>query len=140
MAVFLYRMEAPAHYTAPAVSPFRDIATTDQFYTEIAWMYESGLSSGTKKNGQRYFKPTTRVTRQAMAVFLYRLSGSSYSGPKSSPFADVKTSATYYDEIAWLNRTGIWKGVPQKSGKPKFQASKKLTREEMAVFMYRFTH
>lgn len=140
MAVFLYRMKTPTRFTAPEVSPFRDVATTDPFYTEIAWMYKSGLTSGTKKNGHRYFNPTTRVTRQAMGVFLYRLSGSSYSGPKSSPFADVKTSTTYYDEIAWLNRTGIWKGVPQKLGKPKFQAGKNLTREEMAVFMYRFTH
>lgn len=140
MAAFLFRMESPAGFTPPAVSPFRDIATTDQYYTEIAWMYESGIYRGVKKSGHRYFNPTTRVTREAMAVYLYRLRGTSYSGPKSSPFADVKKSSTYYDEIAWVNRTGIWKGVPQKSGKPKFQASRNLTREEMAIFMYRFTH
>ena len=140
MAAFLFRMESPAGFTPPAVSPFRDVTTTDQYYTEIAWMYESGVYRGAKKNGHRYFNPTTRVTREAMAVFLYRLRGTSYSGPQSSPFADVKRSSTYYDEIAWLNRTGIWKGVPQKSGKPKFQASKNLTREEMAIFMYRFSH
>ena len=140
MASFLYRMEAPAAFTAPSVSPFADVPTTHAYYTEIAWMYEMGAFSGVKKSGKRYLDPTARVTHSAMAKYLYRLADASVKGPRTSPFADVKTTHAYYDEIAWISRTGIWKGVPQKSGKPKFQASKKLTREEMAVFMYRFTH
>ncbi|WP_162231101.1 FG-GAP-like repeat-containing protein [Leucobacter musarum] len=74
MAAFLYRLEAPKGYTPPKTSPFADVPTTHKFYREIAWMYDSGLSTGTRQaSGKPLYKPQDGVSREAMAAFLYRL-------------------------------------------------------------------
>lgn len=74
MAAFLYRLEAPKGYTPPKVSPFADVSTSHKFYREIAWMYDSGLSTGTRQaGGKPLYKPQDGVSREAMAAFLYRL-------------------------------------------------------------------
>ena len=65
MAAFFYRAAGSPQFEAPAVSPFKDVATTDPFYKEIAWMQQEGISTGT-------FRPGEAVSREAMAAFFYR--------------------------------------------------------------------
>lgn len=73
MAAFLYRLERPK-YTAPTSAPFRDVKVGDKFYREVSWMYETGLSTGTKQpTGKPKYTPKSSVSREAMAAFLYRL-------------------------------------------------------------------
>lgn len=74
MAAFLFRLEAPKGYRPPKVSPFADVPTSHKFYREIAWMYDSGLSTGNKQStGKPRYAPADPVSREAMAAFLYRL-------------------------------------------------------------------
>lgn len=75
MAAFIFRMTpSSSNYQAPATSRFGDIPQSHQFYREISWMRDAGLSSGyTDASGKRVYKAGTTVTRQAMAAFLYRL-------------------------------------------------------------------
>lgn len=75
MAAFIFRMTpSSSNYQAPATSRFGDIPQSHQFYREISWMRDAGLSSGyTDASGKRVYKAGATVTRQAMAAFLYRL-------------------------------------------------------------------
>ncbi|WP_053004696.1 spherulation-specific family 4 protein [Kocuria sp. SM24M-10] len=74
MAAFLYRQAGSPEYTTPAVSPFQDVATTQQFAKEMLWLASEGISTGWDEGGNtRTFRAFTPVTRDAMAAFLYRL-------------------------------------------------------------------
>ena len=56
-------------FTAPAGSPFVDVATDNQFYREISWLAESGISTGWDDGT---FRPVQPVARDAMAAFMLR--------------------------------------------------------------------
>lgn len=77
MAAFLYRMTVNDYwsvYTAPAASPFADVAPGVQFYKEMSWMADTGISTGwAEANGTKTYRPGTPVRRDAMAAFLYRM-------------------------------------------------------------------
>ncbi len=71
MAAFMYRFKGSPAFTTPTTSPFTDITPSDQFFTEIAWLYSTGVSTGWS---DRTYRPVTPVMRDAMAAFMYRLS------------------------------------------------------------------
>lgn len=74
MAAFIARMEGTNGYKAPPTSRFQDVAPRDKFYTQISWMYDSGLSTGTRQPGALpKYEPRQSVSREAMAAFIYRL-------------------------------------------------------------------
>ncbi|QIK64088.1 hypothetical protein G7068_13455 [Leucobacter viscericola] len=73
MAAFIYRMEAPKNYKAPAVSPMVDMKPGMSFYKEISWMYDEGLSTGNRVGSTKEYWPKDELSRQAMAAFIYRL-------------------------------------------------------------------
>ncbi|MBK8463876.1 MAG: S-layer homology domain-containing protein [Nigerium sp.] len=70
MAAFMYRFKGKPAYAAPSASPFTDVATTDEFFKEMAWLRSSGVSTGWPDGT---YRPGEPVTRDAMAAFLYRL-------------------------------------------------------------------
>lgn len=73
MAAFMYRIDDGKKPATPKVSPFADMKPGDKFFTEIAWMHSSGLSTGNKQpSGKPTYAPKSNVTREAMAAFLYR--------------------------------------------------------------------
>ena len=139
LAAFLYRLEAPQGYMPPKKSPFADVSTNHKFYTEIAWMYTSGLSTGIETAGKRTYAPKNSVTREAMAAFIYRLEGSVYPGATQSPFADMKPGQKFYKEITWMHSSGLSTGI-DKNGQLIYSPKGKVTREAMAAFIYRLKH
>lgn len=70
MAAFLYRFNASPDFTAPTTSPFRDVTTGQQFYKEMAWLSDKGISTGWPDGT---YRPVTPVARDAMAAFIYRM-------------------------------------------------------------------
>ncbi|WP_017200486.1 S-layer homology domain-containing protein [Arthrobacter sp. M2012083] len=72
-AAFLYRSEGSPEFIPPESSPFSDVALGRQFYKEITWLANTGISSGwTEADGSRTFRPGQPVNRDAMAVFMTR--------------------------------------------------------------------
>ena len=137
MAAFLYRMKNST-YKGPKVSPFDDVKPGDKFYNEIAWMYETKLSTGNKQPGKKpAYKPKDTVSREAMAAFIYRLEKATTPAPSVSPFADMKKGDKFYKEIAWMGTEGLSTGNKQPSGKPFYAPKDTVTREAMAAFLYR---
>ena len=66
-AAFLYRLAGGLPVTGAAGFP--DVPSNHPFHDEIAWLVAEGITTGWPDNT---FRPTNRVTRQAMAAFLYR--------------------------------------------------------------------
>lgn len=71
MAAFLHRLSGEPG-VPPRAPVFRDVADDHPFAHDIGWLAGSGVASG---YGDGTFKPTTAVSRQAMASFLWLWSG-----------------------------------------------------------------
>ena len=69
MAAFFYRYAGSPAYSAPAVSPFSDVSTGNQFYREIAWLADQRITTGWPDGS---FRPVQPIERGAMAAFLHR--------------------------------------------------------------------
>jgi len=70
MAAFLYRFDAAdEYYLPPDYTYFDDVPLDHQFFTEIAWMADAGISTGWP---DFTYRPGLPIARDAMAAFLYR--------------------------------------------------------------------
>ncbi|WP_091469296.1 S8 family serine peptidase [Paenarthrobacter nitroguajacolicus] len=139
MAAFLYRLAGSPDYMPPAKSPFKDVLTTQQFYKEMAWMAEKGISSGwVEGDGSKTYRPLTPINRDAMAAFLYRMAGSpEYTAPSESPFWDVVTYQQFYKEITWMSEMEISSGWLESNGSRSYKPFMPINRDAMAAFLYR---
>ena len=132
MAAFLRRtvgVDVPA-CTAPA---FTDVSTGHPFCGDIAWLADTGITTGWPDGT---FRPGEPVSREAMAAFLYRLAHDGADAPActSAPFTDVTTGHPFCGEIAWLADTGVTTGWPDGT----FRPSAQIERQAMAAFLHRF--
>lgn len=101
MAAFLYRVAGSPSFDVATTAPFSDVSVNRVFYKEIAWMAQTGVSTG--YNNFETYRPLDGVNRDAMAAFLYRLAGSpSFTAPSRPTFNDVPTWYPFYKQIEWL--------------------------------------
>ena len=108
------------------------------FFPFIEWMGRSGLSVGTGQQvGKPLYLPVNAVSRQAMAIFLYRLSGAQFTPPGTPSFADVSPNSTAYKEIEWMYAQGISLGTTQATGLPLYKPLDPVSRQSMAIFLAR---
>lgn len=140
MAAFMYRLSGKPAFTPPPVSPFRDVATDNQFYKEITWLASTGVTTGwVEPDGTKTYRPLQSVNRDAMAAFMYRLAGKpAFTPPAVSPFRDVATDNQFYKEITWLASTGITTGWTAPDGSKTYAPLQAVNRDAMAAFMYRY--
>jgi serine protease len=122
---------------------FADVGLTNPFYTFVQWMASAGISAGTAQpSGKPLYKPADAVSRQAMALFMFRLSDDTetFTPPATPTFADV-TSAShpqFYTAIEWMAAREISAGTAQPPGKPLFKPSDPVSRQAMALFVARY--
>jgi len=117
---------------------FDDVPLGAQFQNEILWLANEGISTGWEANGSRIYQPLTPVNRDAMAAFMYRLSGEpEFTPPAVSPFADLPTDAKFYKEITWLADKGISTGWEEADKTKTYRPLQPVNRDAMAAFMYR---
>ncbi|GMA33396.1 ExeM/NucH family extracellular endonuclease [Litorihabitans aurantiacus] len=142
MAAFLYRLAKPVGYTAPTVSPFVDVPTSNQFYTEIAWLHEQGISTGWATPAGAEFRPLEPINRDAMAAFIYRYAKQpAFDAPTVSPFDDVDPSNQFYKEITWMHAQGIATGWPEgNDGRAVYRPVAPIARDAMAAFLFRYSN
>lgn len=138
MSAFLYRLSGDA-FSPPAEATFADVPTTSAFFEQIEWMASTGISTGTAQlTGKPLYKPTAAVSRQAMAAFLFRMSGDTFVAPAEATFADVPTTSALFKQIEWMAARGISTGTAQPTGKPLFKANDPVSRQAMAAFLHRY--
>ncbi len=135
-----------AHGSASGVSvtiqnpAFADVGDpTSSVYDYIEWMYYQSISTGTAQpSGKPLYVPGNSVSRQAMASFLYKLSGDTFTAPATATFADVAVGSTFFTAVEWMAAEGISTGTPQSSGKPLFKPADAVSRQAMATFLSRY--
>lgn len=110
--------------------PFTDVSTSDWFYSDVMFVYENGLFSGTDS---RSFSPNASMTRAMLVTVLYRLEGEPV-GTGSSSFSDVRSGSYYEKAVAWAAANGIVTGT----GSTSFSPDAKVTREQLAAILYRY--
>ncbi len=131
MAAFLYRFAGSPAFTPPAIRSFNDVPTSHVFFKEIEWLADSRVTGGFADGG---YHPTSAVTRQSMAAFLYRFAGSPAFTPGSPSFNDVPTNHPFFKEIEWLATTGITAGFADGG----FHPTSAVSRQSMAAFLHRY--
>lgn len=109
---------------------FVDMPALDSWKHEgIDFCIEHGLMNGVSEH---VFSPDTPVTRGQIVAVFHRLANSpekEYEGR----FSDVECGEWYTQAVEWAAKSGIVKGVSEKS----FHPRDSLTREQMATILYR---
>ena len=116
------------------ISPFGDVARSDWFYRAVRFAYSGGLMTGTSADA---FAPNTNLTRAMLVTILHRYAGepnSPLSSLLSPLFTDVAEGTWYTDAVAWASANGIVEGV----GDNRFDPDAVITREQLAVILYRY--
>ena len=115
----------------PSGLPFTDVAEGDWYYDAVSYAYENGLMTGTSAT---LFAPGTTTSRAMLATLLWRLEGEpAVTGAAS--FTDVAAGTWYTDAVAWAASEGVVNGVGDGSA---FAPNDTITREQMAVMLYRY--
>lgn len=78
------------------------------------------------------FSPDAEISRAMIVTALYRLSGE-VSSPAAAAFRDVDPASWYSEAVSWGAGLGIVTGVDGTS----FAPDQSVTREQLAVFLYR---
>ncbi len=115
------------------VSPnrFLDVSSADWYYDAVIYASNNGLFTGTSETA---FSPQSSMTRGMFVTVLYRLAGEP-AVYAASVFPDVgSTSLYYYKAVVWANANNIVNGYED----GRFKPDNLITREQMAVIMYRY--
>ena len=133
MANFLARLyKATTATDAPITdTPFTDVATTSPAYNDIGRIYGLGITTGTSPTT---YSPATNVTRAQMANFLARLykATTATDAPiTDTPFTDVATTSSAYNDIGRIYGLGITTGTTPTTYSP----ATNVTRAQMASFL-----
>ena len=119
----------PANPVPDKTMPFTDVKSNDWYYQSVQYAYDNGLFSGVSHDS---FGPGDSMDRSMLATVLYSLDGKPAAG--KSGFADVADGAWYADAVAWAAEHGIVSGV----GGGAFTPGGTITREQLAVMLYRY--
>ncbi|MDR0950966.1 MAG: S-layer homology domain-containing protein [Candidatus Ancillula sp.] len=140
MALFLYRMAGQPSVSLPSTSPFSDVGKNDEFYKAVIWVKNMGISTG---ESDGLFHPLDPITRIQTSMFLYRVRTNNFENDpnkdKSISFKDV----TCRNDIGGCEE--VWSvgmmynhGITTGLSSTEFGVSDRLSRAQMALFLYRF--
>jgi hypothetical protein len=115
---------------AGADIPFTDVKPSDWFADDVLWAYENNLFKGTSETE---FSPGASMTRGMIVTVLHRLAGEPGAGG-AAQFTDVPGGAWYAGATAWAQTGGIVSGV----GRNLFSPNGNVTRQDLAVILYRY--
>ncbi|MDO4516231.1 MAG: choice-of-anchor I family protein [Bacillota bacterium] len=115
----------------PAKLPFTDVKSGDWFYDGVAFVQEKGIMKGMTDDT---FGPSVSTTRGMVATMLWRMENEPQA-KTGAAFADVKESDYYAGAVAWAAEQGIVNGVSETA----FAPDQEITREQLAVMLYRYS-
>jgi len=126
----------------PWENPFSDVATTDWFYDNIAWVHQSGIMNGVSATS---FSPDEPLTRAMFAQLMYNYAGAlgirdtadeedPANAAETNPFIDVPEDAWYYDAVVWAASQNIIRGY----GDGLFGPDDDVTREQIMLLLFNY--
>ena len=115
----------------PVQLPYADVAQDAWYYDAVAYAYENGLMEGV---GGGSFAPAAVTDRAMLATLLWRLEGEPVVNYLMA-FDDVAEGLWYSEAVRWASAEGVVSGVGDGSA---FAPGSAITREQMAVMLYRY--
>ncbi|MBQ3901307.1 MAG: S-layer homology domain-containing protein, partial [Clostridia bacterium] len=112
-------------------SPFTDVKTSRWSYGAVLYAYKNGYMNGV---GDGRFDPAGTMTRGMVVTVLWRRDGSP-AVEFADDFDDVKEGKYYSSAVIWAKNNGIVNGVSE----GKFDPGGKITREQLAAMLNRYT-
>ena len=117
---------------ALAATPFKDVDEDAWYYEAIDEAYNAGFFNGVSENT---FAPDAVMSRAMFVTVLANMTSDYVEQDVDvSPFEDVPASEWFASAIIWAVENGLTNGVSE----TKFDPNGNVTREQMAVFMYRY--
>lgn len=111
--------------------PYIDVQPKDWFYEGVAYATEQRLMNGIS---QTTFDPNGETSRAMLVTILWRVAGRPQVD-YAMTFADVAQDQWYTEAIRWASGMGIVQGYSQ----TEFGLNDPVTREQMAVILYRYS-
>lgn len=115
----------------PESLPFTDIADNAWYADAVRYVYEHGLMAGTSATT---FAPDVTTSRAMIATILWRMAGSPVVNYAMN-YTDVAQGQWCSEAIRWATSEGVVTGY----GNGLFGTNDPITREQLAVMLYRFT-
>jgi uncharacterized repeat protein (TIGR02543 family) len=129
LAQILYNLQEDPQITIE--NPFTDVDENQWYAAAVIWAYQEGVVEG---YGNGKFGPEDKITRQDLAVMLWRYAGEPTATQTSLDFTDAAQVSDYAQAaLLWANEVGIVQGD---NGvlRPKGNA----TRTEAAAMIMRY--
>ena len=109
---------------------FVDVSADDYYYEAVLWAVSQGITLGTD---DAHFSPDADCARGQLVTFLWRAAGKP-KAEQAALFSDVGADAYYGEAVRWAAALGIVTGYSDGC----FGAGDSITRQQMAVMLYRF--
>lgn len=133
MATVLYNVAKNPDVDPSIMDEFGDCESGSWYGEAVSWAVEEGIFSGYSDTG--LFGPNDPITREQIAVVLWRQAGEPTSTAGLSQFPDgSETSPWALDAMTWAVEEGIFSG---NSTTGELMPTGKLTRAEAATVMMR---
>lgn len=118
------------------IDRFKDVDEDDWYAPYVVEAYKAGIMKGKNEDT---FAPAAKMTRAEFAQIIYNMVGEEVETVKSV-FPDVSTTAWYAKAVQKANEMGIINGYQSGSKKGLFGPSDNVTREQIAVMLYRYAN
>lgn len=109
---------------------FTDVQQNDWFYEGILYAAQNGLMNGVSATK---FEPNGETSRAMLVTILWRMNGCP-TVEHDMKFTDVASEQWYTEAIRWAASTGVVQGYSE----TEFGLNDPVTREQMAVMLYRY--
>lgn len=111
-------------------NPFSDVKENDWFAGSVEYAVKNGLFRGISDDT---FEPYGNITRGMFITVLYRADGEPAVFGENG-FTDVLKNDYFSDAVLWGEQNGIINGISDTL----FAPNENITREQIAVMMYRY--
>ena len=130
LATVLYRMAGEPAVDAGG-SPFADVTGEDWFFDAVVWAYQNGVVNGLDA---QHFNPNTAITRQDLAVMLWRYFGCEEKESSAVTAKDYSQVSEYAQKgVNWMVAEGIFKNDPEQGIMP----LENTTRAQLSTVLMR---
>jgi hypothetical protein len=118
----------------------KDVYAVEWYADAVAWAYSTGVVTGDLNT--KMFQPNANVTREQLALMLYRYANSKgYAVNQSSDLAGLKNAENTANwalaGVKWAVGTGLISGI-EKDGVKDLAPQGNATRAQMAAILQRF--
>ncbi len=110
---------------------FKDVSKNDWFHDAVSYVVNQGYFKGISDTE---FGPYQSMSRAMFVTVLGRMAGVNADKYTNEKFTDVQSGSYYEGYVVWAAKNGIVQGTSDTT----FSPDAAVTREQMAVFLYRY--